>query len=30
MLNHRIPGFVNDKTKAFPHQVSTWQFKHCY
>jgi hypothetical protein len=21
MLNHRIPGFVDDKTKAFPRQV---------
>jgi hypothetical protein len=21
MLNHRIPGFVDEKTKAFPNQV---------
>jgi hypothetical protein len=23
MLNHRIPGFVDEKTKAFPNQVSS-------
>jgi hypothetical protein len=27
MLNHRIPGFVDEKTKAFPNQVGQ-QFDH--
>jgi hypothetical protein len=30
MLNHRIPGFVDEKTKAFPNQVSSLLMLNCF
>jgi hypothetical protein len=30
MLNHRIPGFVDEKTKAFPNQVRSLIAFTCY